>query len=156
MGVSTDGIIGYGVVFDEDYEFPWDAEKYDGDIEEWWMVQTNYEPPFCPYTDDGGDYKPGINSESPEVSVWHTSRRDWIERNPVPVELVNYCSGDYPMIAVCVPGSVISCRRGCPLAFDTRDLKVTTDQHNDLEFFLDEYGLVPDEGAQWYLMSFWG
>ncbi|KKM61996.1 hypothetical protein LCGC14_1526060, partial [marine sediment metagenome] len=28
MGVSTNGQICYGIMFDEDTEFPWDEDKY--------------------------------------------------------------------------------------------------------------------------------
>lgn len=30
MGTTTNGQIGYGIVFDEDFEFPWDMEDYGG------------------------------------------------------------------------------------------------------------------------------
>ena len=36
MGVSTDGIIAFGIVLDEGQELPWDDEPGDGDFEDWW------------------------------------------------------------------------------------------------------------------------
>ena len=42
MGTSTDGRINYGILFEEDFQFPWDEdEKYDGDIEQWWMYKVH-------------------------------------------------------------------------------------------------------------------
>ena len=36
MGISTDGQICFGVLFEEGYEFPWDCEEYAYDIYIWW------------------------------------------------------------------------------------------------------------------------
>jgi hypothetical protein len=36
MGISTNGSICYGILFDEDFEFPWDDEENEGYIEDWW------------------------------------------------------------------------------------------------------------------------
>jgi hypothetical protein len=54
MGVSTDGQIGYGVVFEEGYKFPWD--KYpSGDIEDWWTEEVlGFKHSFEIYDIDGG------------------------------------------------------------------------------------------------------
>ncbi len=43
MGTSTDGILCYGVVYGE-VDFPWDAEPWDGDEEDWWVGAGM--PPF--------------------------------------------------------------------------------------------------------------
>ncbi len=102
MGVSTDGQLSFGVVFDECFEFPWDSEEFDGDYDEWWQSVNGYENPNpCPYGDDGG-YKPGMNRESPEVKAYHAHSIAWRKENPFPVEIVNYCSGDCPMYLLAV------------------------------------------------------
>jgi hypothetical protein len=36
MGISTDGSVCYGILFDEGFEFPWDDEENEGYIEDWW------------------------------------------------------------------------------------------------------------------------
>jgi hypothetical protein len=35
MGVSTDGLLFLGVLFDEDDEFPWHSDEFDYDWEDW-------------------------------------------------------------------------------------------------------------------------
>ena len=61
MVQSTDGQLSYGVVFDEDFEFPWDAEKWEGDIEEWWRDVKGFSNPMYYPFDQEGDYEPGYN-----------------------------------------------------------------------------------------------
>lgn len=46
MGVSTNAQICYGILFDEDFEFPWNGGEYGGgfdDLIEWWE-KTNTTP----------------------------------------------------------------------------------------------------------------
>jgi len=38
MGVSTDAQISFGVMFPEGYEFPWEKDEYDWDINTWWKI----------------------------------------------------------------------------------------------------------------------
>lgn len=52
MSTSTDGQICFGVVFEEDYEFPWDDEN---NFEKWWQTVNGFKPSFEIY-DDKGEY----------------------------------------------------------------------------------------------------
>lgn len=38
MGISTDGEICYGIIFEDGYEFPWDID-HEGDPEMWWISE---------------------------------------------------------------------------------------------------------------------
>ena len=46
MGQSTNGELWYGVVFEDGYEFPWDAEEFSGDLDDWWRTENTDHP--CP------------------------------------------------------------------------------------------------------------
>jgi len=59
MGTTTNGVICYGIQFDEDTEFPWndkeyEGENYDGDIDRWWLYDVlGFKHSFEIYGDDG-------------------------------------------------------------------------------------------------------
>lgn len=155
MGVSTDGQINYGIPFEEGFEFPW-SEDGDGDIEAWWRTANGYENPMFNPFDESGNYKPGVSRDDPRIGEYFAHQREWMKANPIPVEDVNYCSGDYPMILLAVPGLGLSCSRGDPEAFDPASLVATTEQRQSLLDFCKRWGIeVPSEPA-WYLTSYWG
>lgn len=108
MGFSNDGHISFGYCFSEGYKFPWDAEPFNGDLEYWWRHVKDYTPPFKLYGPDG-EYAPGIellpslkkyDKPKPKqevIDAYYDPLLAWDKEHPVPVVLVNYCSGDYPM-----------------------------------------------------------
>jgi len=150
MGQSTDGQICFGVMFEEDYEFPWSDEEY-SDIEEWWKRENNYTPPFDVWTDEG-EIIDGVTEK--QVSDCFSHSREWSKRNPVPVVEVNYCSGDYPMIILATPSSLMSAKRGYPKEFNPKDLIVDSKEDQALKDFLNMHGL-DSQGARWWLSSYW-
>lgn len=155
MGVSTNGIIGFGVVCDEGTELPWDTEEFDGDIEEWWRRENDFRDIHSPWTPDG-NYATGWGDKDPRLDEYYRHRREWLESHPVPIELENYCSGDCPMYALTVPGLGTSCRRGYPKTFEPSELVATPDQAESLKAFLMKYGIEYEGEPGWLLMSYWG
>ena len=154
MGVSTDGQLSFGVAFDEGHEFPWDDEKYDGEIEDWWKGVNGYSCPVeDPFTPEG-QYKPGFNRDSPEVDAFFKHSRDWFEENPIPVEVVNYCSGDCPMYLLAVKH--IECSRGYPQEIEPSFLEVSEEEQGRLQGFLDRFEIKDGIGPKWWLTSYWG
>lgn len=140
MSTSTDGQLAFGVVLDVD-EWPWEAEDGDDweDIDEWWAVQTGFE---C----DGDD------------DAYFGKRDEWFNGHPLPVELVNVCSGDCPDYMLAVPGTMISASRGYPVAIDSLPV-VEPDRIKALLDFIKKY--VPTEEnddltPRWYLSGYWG
>ena len=113
MGTSTNGQICYGVAFEDGYEFPWDAD-YDGDIDAWWIYEVHGFKHSVEIFDTAGCYLNGREPSPDEVSRYFKEIRDFSEAHPLPVKLVNYCSGDCPMYALAVPSSFIRAGRGCP------------------------------------------
>jgi len=132
MGVSTDGIIVYGIQF-EDGELPWSGND---DIEEWWNEETGF--------------KGSVNSDS-----YYDDIRAHQQKNPMPVEVVWHCSYDYPMFILSLPGKSISASRGYPTEFNPAELTVTEAEHKVLKDFCEKYDIkytVP----KWVVCSMWG
>ncbi len=154
MGMSTNGQVSYGVKFEEDYEFPWDLGDYDGDIDEWWLAESGFvrgnDYPF----DEDGEYKIGLVANSPSVLSYFERESDWREAHPLPVEPVNYCSGEYPIYILAVVGSVVTANRGFPRVLNPSALTVTAEQHQALIDFCEKHGLSDYEGPSWYLSNY--
>lgn len=153
MGVSTDGQICYGVLFDEDYEFPWIVDG-DNDVDTWWRNKHGFTHSFELY-DSEGNYLNGVNPSKEQISAYYAEERSFDAANPLPVEVVNYCSCDFPMYILAVPSSTKSARRGYPEEFDPAKLTVTEQEKADLLKFCEENGLAFVKGPAWFLSSLW-
>lgn len=85
MGCDATAFLYRGVIFPESYTFPWDAEPYGGDIEEWWLFKVvGYVRPFELY-DDSGEYLPGPAPSESRISEYYKDARDALKRNPLPI-----------------------------------------------------------------------
>lgn len=150
MGVSTDGELSYGVIFDEDDEFPWDEH---GDEEAWWRDVNEYKCPLEWPFDENGEWLDVPDRES-KASACFAHQREWMKANPMPFRLVNACSGDYPQWIVAMPGIGFCARRGYPVKIDgLPDVDPTALQK--LKSFLKDF-LDCDEEPGWVLSSYWG
>lgn len=156
MGVSTNGQICFGLYFDQDTEFPWDSEEFDGDFNDWWWIQSGWmwygEQPFT--TD--GDYALGFSSGDPRISAYYDSRREWLLSHPSPAAKINYQSGECPAYILAVPSSILIARRGYPKEFNPTSLRVSESDVERLVQFCEKYGLEFLEQPKWYLSSYWG
>lgn len=155
MGTTTNGEIWYGVLFEEGLEFPWDIVDEDssdeGDIEEWWRSVNGYVPLHTPFT-EAGEYADGWHKDDPRFREYYDHRHKWLADNPLPVEMVNVCSGDYPMYGLAVVGSVRTANRGFPETFDPAELKADATVLLD---FCKRFSIEHGEPS-WYLSSYWG
>lgn len=153
MGISIDGQICYGIVFDDEYEeFPW--EEYD--LEDWWLEQCGFKPPIEIYTDDG-EYVNGICPDQEVIDEYYRYGREFKKNNPMPIEMVNACSSDYPVWIMAVSGTIMGASWGYPEAFDPEKLIVTEAQKKDLIDFCNKYGIdITDKEPKWYLSSYKG
>jgi len=151
MGQSTNAEISFGIAFEEDYEFPWSGE--DNDIETWWREQNGFTHSFELF-DDEGNYIAGKEPSAELVELYFAEQREFDKRHPLPVELVNYCSGDYPMWIIAVPYVGELARRGYPVTFVPSELTVSDAQVKALVDFCKNVGLEGE--PSWYLSSYWG
>lgn len=146
MGVSTDGQIHYGVVFEEYFEFPWDNPEFEGDAEDWWIKKTGWK---------------WEGNTDPRTKAYFDSYFKWKKDHPLPVEIVNYQSGEAPAYLLAVPGTGLVARRGYPERFDPKQLSemIDTNKLSTFMFFVryhigEEY--IIDGKLGWYLTSYWG
>lgn len=153
MGVSTDGEISFGFVLDDGVELPWDGDQHEGDVESWWREISGYKPPFELY-DGNGNKLSGVTDAA--VTEYYQHQFAWEKLNPVPVSLVNYCSGEYPMYAITVRGAGLSCCRGYPKEFDPFALVVTEEQIAALKEFCTTHSIEVEGEPKWMLTSYWG
>lgn len=151
MSTSTDGHLSFGILFEEGFEFPWDTEDYENDIEVWWRdIKGFVNPVDCPFDEDG-NFKPGYNHENSrqyyqEISKWHRA-------NPVPVELVNYCSGDYPMFILAAKTETAN--RGYPVEIPPEFFTDAEEAYQRLMAFVEEFNIAYESEPKWYLSSCW-
>lgn len=155
MGTSTDGQICYGIAFEEGHEFPWD-EKYGGDIDEWWVMGVHQYKPSFELFNEKGEYLNGVEPSKNDTSRYFQERREFAEARPLPVELVNCCSGDYPQWIIAAKGTVTSARRGHPEVISKEQLEVSPDQEQALIQFCNTHGIDVGSEAKWFLSSYWG
>ena len=154
MGTSTNGQLSFGVIFEEGFTFPWDADPYDGSIQSWWLDIRGFVNPIPSPFDEHGEYKPGINSKSPVIGEYLRYEREWMEKNPIPVRVVNYCSGNYPMYILAIKHIYNS--RGYPQQVDVAELLNTNNDELKLREFLEEFKIEYNNEIKWWLSSYWG
>ena len=159
MSVSTDGQICFGIVFEEGYEFPWDTYREDGDSdpEDWWRSVNGFKPSFEVF-DKKGEYLDSVQSPAREKSAddYFNEGRCWDKANPIPFELVNYCSDGCSMYILAMPGSFKRNSRGYPRKISGMDLHGEVKDAIVFSEFCEKYGLKGEEPAAWYLSSYWG
>lgn len=139
MGVSTNGTISFGLIFDKDTQFPWDYEKFDSDIEVWWQHVNGFQSTFKPYS-----------------KKYFSEIFNWNDSNPIPVALENYCTHECAMYLLVVPNKTITCLRGYPVIFDPSGLTIATEEIEAFKAFLQRFNIEQNAEPQWILSSFWG
>lgn len=152
MTVSTDGIICFGVLIDEDVKLPWDDYAFD----DWWIETVHgYEPPFQLYDSDG-EYLNGVKASKEETTQYYAHRRDFEKEHPQTIQPVNCCHSDYPIWILAVPSSVRRCHRGYPLPIMPSNLKVEKEEWDTLHQFCVQFGIeIKDNSMGWWLASYW-
>ncbi len=155
MGQSTNGQLCYGIAFEDGFEFPWDV-KHEGEIDDWWAFEVHGFRHSVELFDDDGNYLNGVEP-SKEASRQYFAERDaFAALHPLPISLINYCSGEAPMFMMAVPSSVHSNRRGYPTVIDPSKLTVTDDEVDALIRFCSAHGISFDDEPHWFLSSYWG
>lgn len=154
MGVSTDGQISYGIIFEEEFEFPWDNEKYHEEIDDWWLYGVHGFKHSVEIYDETGGYLNGKEPDKETLNRYFTETREFLKAHPLPIAVLNYCSCDYPMYALVLPRTVMTAHRGSPECFNPETLRVTEEERNALIGFCSTYGIECGEPA-WFLSSLW-
>lgn len=131
MGVSSDGILVFGIELGLEDELP----------------------EFL-YTEDGDeiDFDEMVDGELGTHDLPYSERVK--ARKAYPVDLVCHCSYDYPMYILAVPGTEISASRGYPHEFTNGLPTVTQEQIDAFKEWAAEHDI---EGEPcWVLTSMYG
>lgn len=153
MGQSTDGQICFGIVFKDGYEFPW-SENEDGH-EEWWHTVVNgFKPSFEIY-DENDEYLNGVRPSEEIITKYYKEKLEFKKNNPLPFELVNYCSGDCPMYILAVPSTFIKCSRGYPKEITPLMFNIDENSLQKFKNFCQEFDFKIED-AKWCLTSYLG
>lgn len=161
MGVSTDGMLFYGVLLPDGYEAPWlPDDRREVDWEEWWAKKQGL-----------GDI--GFDAEkrewSPEEEAlyrkWADQKRELVKT--MPIEIHTHCSDGYPMYLIAAKGTYRWNSRG--YGTHIPNLTVPPDGVRSVaEFCRDHLGVEievydPDKHKGdhdfklgWWLVSYWG
>ena len=68
-------------------------------------------------------------------------------------ELINYCSGDYPIYAIAIKDSSRSCSRGYPI--EIKSLIANPKWDKILKDFMQNHKIIGKK-VSWWLGSYWG
>ncbi len=158
------GIICYGIKFEEGYPFPWENDKYGGDHEGWWLHEAcKYKPPFDLYGPDGA-YLSNIIQPGLMVEAYFVALRKFQEENPFPVEIGNYWSGERPMYILSKCYYTMKNSWGCEEPFLPVPLEARKGERWHLINFCKEYCQLPRKNKvnkfpamspQWHLSNCW-
>lgn len=126
MGVSTDGILVFGIDLGD--EIPEFMDGYD----DWWHFT---------------DVVAGL--EDAEYKLRNEFRENYA------VDLVQHCSYNYPMYILAINGTEHRNSRGYLTEIDPTEMVVSQEKIDKLKTFCEEYGIEWQE-PKWYLCSMWG
>lgn len=156
MGVSTDGQLCYGILLEEEGEFPWDVDEHDNDFEEWWLVGIcGFKHSFELFDEKGNWIEPRQSSDVEDK--YFKEQRDFEKSHKCPYTLVNVCSGDYPIYMLALEDTLISASRGTPELIKFDELRgISQEEDSDLLSFCEKYNIPYEGESGWYLSSYWG
>ena len=153
MGMSADAQLCYGILFEEGFEFPWDSDKWDGDIEHWWLYEIcGYENPFELYNDQG-EYIDGKPPTEEINDKYYRAIHDFRETHPLLVEVVNYCSYDYPRHILAVADQVKLANREYAREITQEDLTNLASNLDILTQFCQKHSIETGEKPKLWLSS---
>lgn len=156
MGQSTNGQICFGILLEDGIELPWDKDEFEGEPWEWWRKINGYKPLYECFTQDGQEYAEGFSRDDPRIDEMMDHQSAWDKSNPLPFEMVNVCSGDYPIWIIAVPKTVVTANRGTPLALTSEWLEEDLLVGHNLEEFCEKHDIKHADAPKWYLSSYWG
>lgn len=107
MGSSTNGILFYGLCWEDEDVFPWDRDK---DYEDYTPRDVGFEDFLCEKL--GGPKKPADEVTEDLFSAYLNDREAFLA--DVPVELVHHCSDRCRMYGLAVKSTLAVARRGSP------------------------------------------
>lgn len=103
------------------------------------------------YKDPENPYQIWNREHAQELKEWNAAKKQVIGN--LPVQVVSYCSCEWPMYFLAVTGSVSRCSRGECMVLSTYDFEAGPDRLKEALNWCEEYGI--DFHPKWCLMSMW-
>ena len=140
MGVSTDGMIFFGILLDDDV---FDTED---DTDDWACMYARLAQGItCPDVEYEGNQE--------VFSEFWKKVREAVEHSLCSIGY--HCSDSYPAPYVALSRANLNASRGYPEELDVEMFKVTEEEIQAIKDFCEVLG-VPYSTPKWYLASFWG
>ena len=103
------------------------------------------------------EYMDGVKPHQDQIDNWYKARREFLDENPMPFDLVNYCSSEYPLYILAIPNIMLNANRGYPEIIDPEFFNKGYDvAKNKLIDFCKTYFPDVELKLEWYLSSYWG
>ena len=140
MGVSTDGLLVFGINFGEELPEPFRGyEEFDLDE----II-----------ADEGGLTIWRDNMTDEESTAYWARKKELVEASPV--THVMHCSWQHPDHIFAVRGFSHRAARGFPEKIGVQDLDVPFAKIEAFKKWLTDHGVDVDEEPVWFLASMWG
>jgi len=163
MDVSTDAILFYGFSYAESQSFPWNAKKFGGNDDVWFL--ETYHPDIV-NSDPELEFDREQENAADKYDEWHDDNRDAIDEykrrkrealDKRPYTLVRHCSADCSMYGLALSGMVLSAKSGFPMVIPSLPDRDNMILPMFLKF-LDDHKLRPAHptALNWWLCSYWG
>ena len=168
MGVSTDALLVYGYVWDDEVDlFGTEDEEADDDLEwseiiarqrgipnPWDAYPQEFE--HLPYTERRAKGDEWVAAHDAELDAWRAARKA-IE-DEYGVEIDQHGSDQWSCPVVKVAGAGHRAYRGDVHAVEAADLNINPEWRTKLQRFVDDLGIDVNEaaGPGWFLLSWWG
>lgn len=147
MGIDGYGQLCYGILFEEEYLFPW--YELDEDIDDWWVYVIHKRPRFK--TVKNNDWNKEIEKK---FTVFLNEEEKFLETHPIPVEIVLIGSDSWSRTIIALKNHEFSVC-GDPLIIKSEDLTITVEKTKILTDFCKKY-LSVELKPHWYLSSYMG
>lgn len=160
MGTSTDAILFWGIVFDEDKPEIADVFKDDDkDFEEIYAAKKGWKEDSGYFT-PAGEYAhlndPKKHDEARKVWRKHLAELEKIN-SACPAEIGTHCSGEYPMYYVCIKETEKTAHRGYAVDLYSDSLHEKQIWLEQLKEYCEVMGIsLKGKRIGWHLVSYWG
>ena len=135
MGQSTDAILFYGILFEEEGEPPA------------FIADAGFD-----YFDDYVESQSGLPLYGQEGHSFDDHRA---YKESLPVEMIHHCSSEYEMYGLAVKGCSFLAKRGYPVTLDNGLPEVSDGKRQAFLKWLSDRGIAYDD-PKWILCSYWG
>jgi hypothetical protein len=147
MGSDARATICFGIVLDNETEYPWSD-----DIEDWWFnAVCGYIPPFRVF-DEKGNFLNGIQDE--KCDEYYNHKNGFKKAHPLPVELIYQGYGDEPSPILSVLKTKLSTEWDAALEIPYH-LEVKEENLKAFTEFCKTH-LNTDEKPKWLLSAYYG